>query len=269
MGILRALRRRYLLRYRLIQASLWQKTLKTLPLLQGLTAQERMQLRRLSTLFLDEKSIEPAQGLQLTQADRVFIAAQACLPILKLDIDWYSGWSALIVYPDVFITRHERADETGVVHLHERTLSGESWSHGPVIVSWADVQQARHSGANNVLIHELAHKLDGLNGVVNGFPPPHRGMHIETWSHSLNAAYEDLNARLLAGTEPPIDPYAAQSPGEYFAVCSEYFFAHPAQLRHYYPAVYEQLTLFYRQDPAARNTKIAERAPVHHERTPP
>ena len=41
-------------------------------------------------------------------------------------------------------------------------------------------------------------------------------------------------------------------PGEFFAVVSEAFFETPELLAPTYPALYEQLRLFYRQDPLAR-----------------
>ena len=46
--------------------------------------------------------------------------------------------------------------------------------------------------------------------------------------------------------------YAAESPGEFFAVMSEAFFEIPHAVSGLYPQVYDQLRLFYRQDPAAR-----------------
>jgi hypothetical protein len=49
-----------------------------------------------------------------------------------------------------------------------------------------------------------------------------------------------------------IDPYAAESPAEFFAVVSEAFFEIPHALLREYPEVYRQLAEFYRQDPAAR-----------------
>jgi len=50
----------------------------------------------------------------------------------------------------------------------------------------------------------------------------------------------------------PLDPYAAESPAEFFAVGSEAFFETPELLHPAYPRMYEQLRLFYRQDPLAR-----------------
>ena len=58
-------------------------------------------------------------------------------------------------------------------------------------------------------------------------------------------------ARVDDGEVTAIDPYAAEHPAEFFAVTSEVFFETPELLRAEYPAVYTQMRLFYRQDPAA------------------
>jgi Mlc titration factor MtfA (ptsG expression regulator) len=46
-----------------------------------------------------------------------------------------------------------------------------------------------------------------------------------------------------------MDPYALESPAEFFAVASEQFFERPEVLRQHLPEVYRQLTQFYRQHP--------------------
>jgi Mlc titration factor MtfA (ptsG expression regulator) len=48
------------------------------------------------------------------------------------------------------------------------------------------------------------------------------------------------------------DPYGATNPSEFFAVVTEEIFKAPRKLQDVYLAVYEQLKLFYRQDPATR-----------------
>jgi Mlc titration factor MtfA (ptsG expression regulator) len=115
-----------------------------------------------------------------------------------------------------------------------------------------------------VVIHEFAHKLDMRSGEPNGFPPLHGGMSAARWKDAFSAAYRDFCARVDAAEALParraqaaldalpMDPYAAESAGEFFAVVSEAFFETPDLLQPAYPAVYEQLRLFYRQDPKAR-----------------
>jgi Mlc titration factor MtfA (ptsG expression regulator) len=79
-------------------------------------------------------------------------------------------------------------------------------------------------------------------------------MRVSDWASVMQGAYDDLNRQLDANpdAETAIDPYAAENPAEFFAVTSEYFFSAPDLLHEAYPQVYEQLSLFYRQDPLAR-----------------
>ncbi|MOA34495.1 Protein MtfA [compost metagenome] len=104
------------------------------------------------------------------------------------------------------------------------------------------------------MIHELAHKLDMLNGGANGQPPLHPDMRGDAWASAMQAAYDRLNAELDRDPDAAtaIDPYAAENPAEFFAVASEYFFSAPDLLQDAFPAVYAQLGQFYRQDPRQR-----------------
>lgn len=253
MNIFKRARTRYILHRHGIAHALWLEVAEKLALLQGMTAVEKAHLRELSTLFLHEKNFFGAQKLQLTDVMCVAIAIQACLPALGLGIGCLSGWSEVIVYPGAFrITRDDR-DAAGVVHHQEQALIGESWSRGPLILSWDDVErdmQGQHG--RNVVIHEIAHKLDMLNGSANGFPPLHYGMDITLWTASLNTAYQSLVRRVEHHHRSCIDPYAATSPAEFFAVISEYFYCAPETLHAHFAAVYQQLQLYYRQDPLRR-----------------
>jgi Mlc titration factor MtfA (ptsG expression regulator) len=230
----------------------WRAAVVRLPLLRGLSAEELGRLRELATLFLHDKEIAPAAEVVLTDETRLLIAAQACLPILNLGIDWYRGWVSVIVYPDEFVPRHEYQDEAGVVHVTRDPMIGESWQRGPVILSASDAARSGECDGVNVVIHELAHKLDMLNGEPNGFPPLHPGMSAADWSRAFGEAYQDFCDRVDAGEDTEIDPYGAESPGEFFAVLSEAFFEIPHTVLGVYPEVYRQLAAFYRQDPARR-----------------
>lgn len=254
MNIFKRARIRYILHRHAIPHRLWQETEEKLALLHGMTAVEKAYLRELTTLLLHEKNFVDVQGLQLSEAMRVIIAVQACLPILQLGLNCLSGWSDVIVYPGPFRVSRDAMDEAGVVHHQEQVLIGEAWSHGPLIVSWADVERemlGRDSG-RNVVIHEIAHKLDALNGGCNGFPPLHEGMSIPLWTEVFSEAYRSLVDELELHRFTSIDPYAATNPGEFFAVTSEYFFCSPETLHTHFSEVYQQLRLYYRQDPLSR-----------------
>ncbi len=237
-----------------IPYSLWHQSIVSAPTLACLDRREQHRLRKLASRFLHEKTITGAGGLTVDLPMRVYIAAQACLLILNLDLDYFEGWREIIVYPGTFIVTHEEQDSAGITHHTRRTLGGEAWSHGPVVLSWAEVQpqaQPQDSDAN-VILHEFAHKLDMLNGAANGMPPLHAGMVRGHWTAALSQAYEDLSQQVEHSHPTAIDPYAAENPAEFFAVVTEVFFTQPARLQHFYPEVYEQLSIFYRQDPQSR-----------------
>jgi len=227
----------------------WRYALRHCAPARRLGASDQAALRVLATLFLQRKALEPVQGLQLDDADRVLLATHACLPILKLGLDWYDGWHSVIVYPDAFIPRREHMDEAGVLHQGDSVLSGEAWERGPVILSWADILEDRKAPGHNVVIHEMAHKLDMQNGDANGFPPLHRHMDRRVWSQVFSGTWDRLRKEQREGAELPIDPYGLESPAEFFSVVSEQFFETPATLREHLPDVYRQLELFYRQHP--------------------
>jgi MtfA peptidase len=240
---------RRILRRDPIPHHVWQNVTRNIVLLQELDAVQMAHLRELTTWFLHSKAINGVQGLDVTLAMRVAVAAQACLLILNLDIDYFDNWVEVILYPGAFRVNHEQRDAIGLVHNEASVLTGEAWLRGPVILSWDDVERdTYHSQAgHNVVLHEFAHKLDGLNGVTNGMPPLRRGMNRKGWAEALSGAYDALCLQVAAGETAYINPYAATSPAEFFAVTSEYFFTAPEILINYCPGVHRQLTLFYRQ----------------------
>ena len=231
---------------------LWETAWRELPLLRGLATQERERLRDLSIVFLHEKSLEAAAGLRLDEQMRLLIALQACLPVLHLGLDWYSGWVSVIVYPDEFVPEREWVDEAGVVWVARVPHTGEAWEQGPVILSWSDVESGTQMNGVNVVLHEFAHKLDMRNGSANGHPPLHADMSHAAWAAAFTDAYQDFGDRVDTGEHTRIDPYAAESPAEFFAVFSEAFFEIPEVVWEEYPRVYAQLRAFYRQHPLER-----------------
>ena len=235
----------------------WRMVRESLPIAAILSDSDAEKLRALTDTFLRTKSLEGAGGFELDEGSCVVVAAQACIPILALGMEAYTGWRSMIVYPGGFVSRGTSVDETGVEHEWVEERSGESWFRGPVVLSWEDVAASGRLEGYNVVIHEMAHKLDMLNGDANGFPPLHAGMDGAVWYRVFSEAFEDLGARVDAGEETGIDEYAAQGPDEFFAVASEYFFELPEVLDECYPKVYAELRAFYRQDPL-RRTRAAE-----------
>jgi len=230
-------------------------------------------LRNLSARLLREKSMTGAAGLVLTEPMQLHIAAQACVPIVRLGMHWYRGWSGIVIYPASFrVRRHVQAPD-GIVQEFDAELTGEAWDGGPVVLSWEDAAPGGARSAGNVVIHEFAHKIDLLDGEADGIPPLdarlHLGLDRRHWRDVLEDAYERFCAELdLVDTEIPpdvdpessagdayyahlpLDPYGATDPGEFFAVSSEAFFLNPEPLALAFPQWHELLRRFYRPAPA-------------------
>ena len=247
MGWLTEWRRKRVLRRHQIDDALWRGAVDGLAFIHRLPPAKVDSLRRLCLLFLAEKQFAGAHGLEVSDVMRVSIAAQACLPVLELGLDWYAGFTGVVVYPGDFRVRRIETDEHGVVHEWDDELAGEAMPGGPVVLSW---DAAANDPQMNVVIHEFAHKLDMLSGGADGLPPLHVGMSREAWIAAFKEAYEGFCDAVERGKETWLDPYAAEHPSEFFAVISEAFFKDAAETRRRYPEVFAQLRLFYKQDPS-------------------
>jgi Mlc titration factor MtfA (ptsG expression regulator) len=115
------------------------------------------------------------------------------------------------------------------------------------VLSWAAVEHdlAQPWDGSNVVVHEIAHKLDMLDGEADGTPRLPRGITTREWVTTMQPAYDRLVRAVGHGHEGPIDPYAAESVDEFFAVLSELHFSDPATLRRAEPAVAALLARFY------------------------
>jgi Mlc titration factor MtfA (ptsG expression regulator) len=255
--VIEALRRwrdRRTLARRPIPDALWTSTLAHFPFLAALDSADAGKLRELSTLFLDRKEFSGAQGLNVTDDMAVAIAAQACLPVLHLGLDWYDGFVGIVVHAGEVVARREVMDEDGVVHHYDEPLSGEAMEGGPVTLSWQDVADAGDSAewGYNVVIHEFAHVLDMRDGSADGMPLlPNRAAQVE-WQAVFAAHYDAFCERVEAEEDTLLDPYGAETPSEFFAVACEAFFVAPLDLQAEHAEVYGLLSEFFRQDPASR-----------------
>ena len=230
----------------------WQATLAEARVVGARPAQELERLNQLTAEFIARKRFSGTHGLELDERRCRLIAVQACLPVLHLGFDWLKGWREVIVYPGQFrVRRHEHDDETQVVSEWDDELSGESWSHGPIILSWADIEQDLKDPFEgfNVVIHEIAHKLDGLDGALDGAPPLPGPARRKRWAEVMQRAYDAHVAEVGKERETVLDSYAAEAEDEFFAVVSEYYFTAPDVLAEHYREVYDEFRAFYGSGP--------------------
>ena len=249
----------------------WRAALAPYRFFDRLTVDEHRRLRELVSLFCAGKEFAPGNDFQITLQTQLQIAAQACLPILNLDLSFYSGWHGIIVYAGEVMVRREEMDEDGVVHTYNDVISGEAMPGGPVVLSWEDVKLAgaEESPSYNVVIHEFAHKIDMLKGDATGVPPFSPGFHRDLNGREFEAAMMQSYGAFVAEVAqwerggqleddaPLIDPYAAEHPSEFFAVLSEAFFTQPADVRDEFPELYRLFVLYFRQEPLVASTNGA------------
>lgn len=226
----------------------WHRLLRRVGWARALDPPAQQQLRALTERFLSDKAIVPAGGCLLPPARRHLLALLCCQPVLHLGYGWLRGWHEVIVYPGEFrVRRHDYDEATGVLEEWDDDLVGESWQRGPLILSWADVRAdlERPEPGYHVVAHEIAHKLDALDGAMDGTPPLPDAAARAAWVRDFQAAYETVRDAVEAGRDPGIDPYAAEAPDEFFAVASEYHFSAPQVLHAAFPAVAARLAEFY------------------------
>ena len=235
--------------------TLWPATLAHYPFLSALPPSDQERLQQLAAHFVTDKEFTGANGLVVTDAMALAVAAQACLPLLHLLpadtpvrelLGWYDDFVGIVLHPGGVLATRRLQDEDGVIHQWREALSGEAMPGGPVMLSWADVDQADRTMRQgyNVVIHEFAHKLDLRHGPADGYPslpsgfapqlsPSAARMH---WQTRITAEFEAFCEQVAAHTrfgQPPapwLNDYAATSLAEFFAVASEAYFVNPQGL---------------------------------------
>lgn len=221
------------------------------PLYARLPSALREQLHGHIQVLLDEKDFHGASDFVVTDAMRLIIAAQASLLLLNRPVEYFPMLRSIVLHPGVFVVNRETWDASGVHHSERQVLSGESWERGQLVLSWDDSLAGGMNSEDgyNVVLHEFAHQLDLESGAVNGMPGLHSAARRQAWTITFSAAYADHRARVDAHTNTWLDPYAASSPAEFFAVITEAFYELPQAVQAQYPQVFTQLCNYYRVDP--------------------
>ena len=249
----RGARERRALQRRAIPDRLWDLTLARYPFLARLSPADRTDLRRLAALFLDRKEFAGAHGFVVTDEVAAAVAAQACLPVLRLGLHLYDGFVGIVIHPQEVVARREIMDADGVVHEYDEHLTGEAMDGGPMMLSWQDVALSGETAADayNVVIHEFVHVIDMLDGAADGVPPIADRTGRERWAALIQDEYAAFCRSVDAAAATVLDPYGAAALEEFFAVAAEAFFVIPETMRAEHPALYRAFADWFRQDPAA------------------
>lgn len=231
----------------------WEQAL-AIPVLSSLSETEQQKLIGLADRFLQQKRLVPLQGFELDDLKCARIALLFCLPVLELGIEWLDGFHEILLYPAPFIVDDEWQDDFGLVHSQRVVQSGQSWQQGPVVLNWLDVQDSFDASGFNLIVHEVAHKLDSRNGDRASGVPLIALRDVAGWEHDLHAAMDSIQDEIdmVGENAASIDAYAATDPAECFAVLSEYFFSAPQLFTPRFASLYQRFCQFYGQDPLQR-----------------
>ncbi|MGL4512780.1 MAG: zinc-dependent peptidase [Lacipirellulaceae bacterium] len=250
---------------RVLESNVWQWSFLSLA--------RRATVEAVVARMVHERHWEGAGGLTVTDEMRVTVSGVAALLTLGLDERpgqprfAFDRLKTVLLYPTGYREpyKHERTGTIlgGIVGGEQPTPEdgtfgegaqrlGEAWGGGVVVLSWRDVvRTARSRGrGENLVLHELAHHLDGLDGHMDGQPTMPDRASQRAWHGVTDAEYHRLVGQARRAEVALLDHYGATSPAEFFAVATECFFEQPCEMRDDHPELYRVLGAFYRQDPA-------------------
>ena len=199
----------------------------------------RTQFERDLRLFLSEKRITGV-GVEATDELRVLVAASA----VTLSLGWPTyEWSQLtevLLYADDF----DRDYTVG-----EEELAGQAHGWGTVILSVPSLYDSFEypDDGHHVGIHEFTHILDVDHTHFDGIPVGLDGALAHRWVEAAEREMEHLRRRRRSA----FDDYGASDPVEFLGVAVEAFFEIPQEVRRRHPEVYDILSTYFGQDPAA------------------
>lgn len=215
---------------------------------------ERAQLMDIVRVLVAEKDWEGCGGLEMTDDIRVSVAGQAGLLLLGLQHDYYPNVHSILVYPQGYKLPQSDGRPGEAQHV---PVLGHAQMGGPVVLSWRSSLAGGRDAKDgrNLVFHEFAHKLDMLDGAIDGTPPLHRRQ-ARRWYAVMTKEYAALQKRRRRKV---IDLYGTTNVAEFFAVVVEAFFEQPERVERFHPELFGVMRDVFGQDPAAILARKARR----------
>jgi Mlc titration factor MtfA (ptsG expression regulator) len=201
---------------------------------QQLTTEQKTEFENRVRNFLQKVRITGVKTA-VSDADRVFVAAAATIPIFAFK-DWeYRNIHEVLVYPGSFSEDfHVNGDGRDVLGM-----VGNGPMQDVMILSQQDLRNGflQEHTSSNTAIHEFVHLIDKTDGDMDGSPrillPPQYAL---PW---LKRMHEEI--RLIQTGRSDINPYGATNETEFLAVAAEYFFGQPHRMQQNHPDLYKLL----------------------------
>jgi Mlc titration factor MtfA (ptsG expression regulator) len=172
---------------------------------------------------------------EVEDLDIVLIGAAAVIPVFFIR-DWeYINLREILLYPGNFNYDFEQQG-------YDRTVSGMVGTgalQNVLIISKWELRQGfiDSKSYNNTAIHEFVHLIDKMDGTLDGVPEILlERKFVPRWEQLLQLTMDQIRSG-----ESDINPYAATSAVECFAVLSEYFFEQPEMFADRHPELHQML----------------------------
>ncbi len=219
----------------------------------GLSTADKVCFEQRCILFLQTTRIEGSQDVEISDEDKLLVAASAIIPVWGFP-DWhYFNIKAVVLLP----ARFNQQYQFGMPDSHISGMVGTGMMTGKMALSKPDLHRGFENDVDkqNVGIHEFVHLVDMADGQCDGFPE--RVTQFEYCAPWFDFVQYKINE--VEEGKSNIDDYAATNNAEFFAVSSEYFFERPKMLKRKHPKLYEYLSHFYQQNLAELKADIAPR----------
>ena len=213
----------------------------------GLSVAEKDKLKASIRIIVSEKHWEAHGGLELSDEIKVTIAGTASLLLLGVEDFYFEHVNTIIVFPDPV----RRQSHGGLIVGKESRHAGEAWQNGQVVLSWQDVLSDSRNpfDGRNLVVHEFAHCLDGLDGEMGGSLAFSDSATTRRWQQVCSSEFEALARAAQRRQKTLLNHYGATNQAEFFAVASETFFEKPRQLKDEHSELFGLLVKYYQLDP--------------------
>jgi Mlc titration factor MtfA (ptsG expression regulator) len=225
----------------------WEQTLnQNVYQFKNLSSSQRRKLIECVKIIVAESIFEGCDDLVLHDEIKVTIAGQASLLLLGTSNYFFDTVSTILVFPH---SVQREAYDGLVIDEHQHNL-GEAYQTGQIVLSWPDVLAGgRYDDGHNLVIHEFAHHVDGLDGEMAGLITFDDPVDTQNWQRVSKREFESLFHAREQNRRTLLDHYGATSMAEFFAVATEAFIEKPRELNRQYQELYELLKKFYKVDP--------------------
>lgn len=185
-------------------------------------------------LFLAEIKITEI-GKKIPEKDVcLYVASSAIIAYWGLPYWNYGELVEVLVYPDNF-TMENQIDSKG--NIEGKVFQGGLMDSTMILSLPALINDFKLSkDRKNVGIHEFSHLLDKDDGIMDGSLPLFNNEQGVKWFDLLKSEIRNVKNK-----KSDINPYAAKSNAEFFAVIMEYYRENPEKLKKKHPQLFNFL----------------------------